>query len=162
MKRVVVLFLAAASVPALALAQWCDEDVFWAEVAGDQVTVHHQQAEFNCCPVFELDIVRDGFEIDIFETELESPCDCNCCFDFMHVLVDLEPGVYTARVWGAYGCDPDPCGEVSFFVGNGTNHPSAFSTVSDCGGWQSAEALFADGFERGDSSRWSSASATDL
>lgn len=135
-------------------ADECPPDRVWVEVTGDLVTVHHEDAEFNCCPVLEHHVVMSGAVIDIFEVELQGLCLCVCCFDLMHALVDLAPGTYTVRVWGAYGCDPDPCGSALFTVGDGQGFPSAFSMASGCGGWPGEQILFADGFERGNTSRW--------
>ena len=154
MKWASLLAVVAISALGVAWADECPPDVVWAEVVGDQVTVHHEQAEFNCCPVLEHTIVQDGNLIDIYEVEVEALCFCVCCFDLMHALVDLPPGTYTVRVWGAYGCDPNPCGTTQFTVLEGQGFPSTFSMASACGGWPGERVLFADGFERGNTSRW--------
>jgi hypothetical protein len=154
MRNVWVLTLAAAMTCGVAQAQLCEPDLVWAEIDGDQVTVHHENAEFNCCPIMEYQIVQNGSLIDIFEVEVEAQCFCDCCFDLMHAAVDLAPGPYTARVWGAYGCDPEPCGTVDFTIEEGQGSPQAFTLLSNCGGWTGEQVVFADGFERGNSSRW--------
>ena len=98
------------------LPVWADEcppDVVWAEVEGDQVTVHHESAEFNCCPVLEYEVVQNGYEVDIYELEVEAQCLCVCCFDLMHALVDLAPGTYTVRVWVPTAATPSPAARSS-------------------------------------------------
>jgi len=135
------------------LAQ-CPPDTVWAEVRPEVVLVHHDSAEFNCCPELEHEVVVDGFTVDVFEVEVTASCFCTCCFDLVHQLADLPPGAYQVRVWGAYGCDPDPCGTTQFTVEQGEGPSSAMTLASACGGWGGAELIFADGFASGDTHRW--------
>lgn len=128
----------------------CPPDEVWVEIDGDTALVHHESALFNCCPIMESEIVVDGWMIDIVENEVEALCWCECCFDLLHEVRDLTPGSYTVRVWGAYGCDEDPCGSAEFTIGAGGGVPSLVSAMSGCGGW----ALFVDGFESGDTTAW--------
>jgi hypothetical protein len=142
----------------------CPADEVWAEVGESVVHIHHHSAEFNCCPVMAFEIDRDGPTIDIYEIEVEPQCYCICCFDLRHELSDLEPGDYTVRVWGAYGCETTPCGLTDFTVPAARavevlTPPAAKTTelmssfMSDCGGWT----IFSDGFESGSTSAWSAA-----
>jgi hypothetical protein len=148
-------------VPALACAMLalpvaaddlCPPDEVWAIVDGSSVFVHHDFAQFNCCPEMAYEISQDGWLIDIFETELLGVCFCECCFDLTHELRDLAPGTYTVRVWGAYGCQDVPCGEAEFTISQGTGSPVVETAMSGCGGWSGL--IFADGFDSGDLSRW--------
>jgi len=72
-------------------------------------------------------------------------------------LTGLAPGIYTAWVWGAYGCMDTPCGSTVFTVPEpppgaraAKATSSMVSSMSDCGGWP----LFADDFESGSTSAW--------
>jgi hypothetical protein len=154
---VVVVALAAA--PAVVRAQGCPPDDVWAEVVGGSALVHHDAAEFNCCPVMEYEVAQNGWDIDIREIEVQPQCFCICCFDLIHQLDGLAPGTYTVRVFGAYGCDPDPCGTVQLtipvwraYTKDLPTSVALTSIMSGCGGWS----LFSDNFESGDPTGWSS------
>ncbi|MCD4750857.1 MAG: hypothetical protein K8R59_15900 [Thermoanaerobaculales bacterium] len=151
---VLVLF---AAVDCVQAQDVCPPDVVWSEVGCRSVFVHHDLAEFNCCPTMDYQISQGGFTIDIFEIEVEPGCYCVCCFDLTHELTGLAPGIYTARVWGAYGCEDTPCGSTVFTVPeppaaaqSAKTTPFMVSSMSDCGGWP----LFADDFESGSTSAW--------
>ena len=135
----------------------CPPDRVWSEVDGGSVFIHHDFAEFNCCPTMDYQITQDGFTINISEIEVEPGCFCVCCVDLTHELTGLTPGIYTAWVKGAYGCEHTPCGNTVFTVPQppvaplaAKATPSMISSMSDCGGWP----LFADDFESGSTSAW--------
>lgn len=129
----------------------CPPDEVWVEVEGSTALIHHDNALFNCCPEMEIEIVIEEAVIDVFENEILAQCYCVCCFDLTHELDNLAVGTYTVRVWGAYGCETQPCGTAELVVTEDVvDDPSISSAMSSCGGWP----LFADGFERGDLSAW--------
>jgi hypothetical protein len=134
-----------------ALAQECPPDEVQVTVDGNTAVVHHLNALFNCCPTMDYEIQLDGWEIDIFEHEILAECYCVCCFDLSHELRDLIPGTYTVRVWGAYGCENEPCAAAQFTVVEGSGDLMWLTRMSDCGGWPT----FEDGFESGTTGEWS-------
>jgi len=153
-----VVMIALVGMPAAARAQSCPPDDVWAEVVGGTALIHHDDAEFNCCPIMEYELTQNGWDIDIWETEVLGECYCICCFDLVHELDGLAHGTYTVRVYGAYGCDPDPCGtvEVTIPASSAATKSLPFSAtmtsfMSGCGGWS----LFTDNFESGTTSAWS-------
>jgi len=161
MPRLLLVGLVTAGVlgtPVAARAQGCPPDDVWAEVVGSSALIHHDDAEFNCCPIMEYEVIQNGPDIDIWEIEVIGQCFCICCFDLIHQLDGLAPGSYTVRVFGAYGCDPDPCGTTQLTIPVWSvctkelpDSVTLTSFMSGCGGWS----LFTDNFESGDTSAWS-------
>ena len=85
------------AVPSVALGQyyWCsDQDDVWAEVADDQVVIHHDAALYNCCPSgFTYTLSEEDGQVVLTEEEvLVFPCYCLCCYNLTATLSDLEPG----------------------------------------------------------------------
>jgi hypothetical protein len=87
-----------------ACAQWdCGEEVT-ISVGPGAISVYHSEARFNCCAWIDVDVVQEGFAIDIYEREryeLE-PCSCLCCFDAHATVSGLAPGEYTLSIWKAF------------------------------------------------------------
>jgi len=84
-------------------AQWCEEEVFLT-VGDGSIEIYHSQAEYNCCGWTDIEVVRDGFTIEVFEWEQfeYGPCYCLCCFDIQVFIGGLDPGDYTLTVWKTY------------------------------------------------------------
>lgn len=81
----------------------------WSEVEGNVAYVHHDGAEFNCCPQMVFDVEFGTGTIDIYEQDTLPSCWCICSYDLEHTLEGLEPGAYIARVWES----PSPQDEFS-------------------------------------------------
>lgn len=95
-----LLALTALAAPAAATPWdgfWCaDADEIIVARHGDGLMVTHLAALYNCCPgPMVYDVAMDGTAVVLTETALEAtPCDCDCCFETITVLVDL-PGAAT-------------------------------------------------------------------
>ena len=74
---------------------WCStmDDVF-AEVEGNRLILHHDNATYNCCPdPFSFTVTISNDSLYVTETEnLTSPCDCMCCFNLSAEVEGLSPG----------------------------------------------------------------------
>ncbi len=81
----------------------------WSEVEGDVACVHHDGAEFNCCPEMVFTVEFETNTIDIYEQDTLPSCWCICSYDLEHTLEGLESGTYVARVWES----PSPIDEFS-------------------------------------------------
>jgi len=85
-------------VPIVGYAQgypWCSSlDEVYAEVDGSTLTVHHDNATYNCCPdSFSYALTASNDTLYIVESEnLSNPCDCECCYDLATTVKDLPPG----------------------------------------------------------------------
>lgn len=119
----------------------------WSSVKDNVAYVHHDNAEFNCCPDMVYDIEIAGKIVNIYEKDLcTHPCDCNCEFDFVHKLEGLEAGTYTAKVWET-SCDMlySLAGTTIFVIPEEVLQTNNASLMSECGGWIGAwEDLFPD------------------
>ncbi|NLI99040.1 T9SS type A sorting domain-containing protein [bacterium] len=119
----------------------------WSDVKDNVAYVHHDKAEFNCCPDMFYDIEIAGKIVNIYEKDLcTHPCDCNCEFDFVHKLEGLEAGAYTAKVWEA-SCDNNYslAGTTIFNIPEEIPQANNTSIMSECGGWTGAwDDLFPD------------------
>jgi hypothetical protein len=88
----------------LACAQMdCSEEVT-IDVGPGAISFYHSEAEFNCCAWIDVEVVQEGFAIDIYERERfeEGPCFCLCCFDAHATISGLAPGEYTLSIWKAF------------------------------------------------------------
>ena len=92
------LLVAVCVMPATAQYLWCDGmDYFYAEVEGSTITVHHNNAIYNCCPErIDFHVNQQEYQIDISEEEIlgEDICLCMCCYDLFVEIEDVAPGDY--------------------------------------------------------------------
>lgn len=60
----------------------------------------HENAGLNCCPIFASIITVDGNNIIIEEIDSldQGGCDCLCLFDLDYRILDLSPGFYHIKV----------------------------------------------------------------
>jgi hypothetical protein len=80
-------------------------------VSGNDVTVQHIDAYYNCCLTPVTEVVQEGFVINLYEHETgENPCYCLCYFDLETTVYDLPSGTYTINVYDAEGA----------YIGGGT------------------------------------------
>ncbi|MFH2056015.1 MAG: dockerin type I repeat-containing protein [bacterium] len=75
----------------------------YAEVLGNDLYLHHIDAEYQCCLGYLVEYEIDGFEITATESDTGDLCDCICDFDLTSVLYDLEDGEYIVTLIGIYG-----------------------------------------------------------
>ena len=75
----------------------------------------HQNAGMNCCPVPTLTVLVEGSTITI--TEVDSGlCDCNCLYDIVYRVDNLAPGPYRIIVNEAIPNQGDPLDFVADLV----------------------------------------------
>jgi len=118
---------------------WCSLlDEVYAEVDGSALTLHHDNATYNCCPdsfSYEVAVSNDTLLVGEFEN-LSDPCRCLCCYDLSTTVEDLPPGtLHVVFRW----LDDDPPvwreQNLTVVIGEwgqaGSVHPGP-STRSDC------------------------------
>ena len=76
------------------------ETAIWAEADGDDVVLHLDNLDANCCPSAGADIAVDGFsvEVDFEDVTAEDACGCMCVMDFEVRIPELGPGDYSIDV----------------------------------------------------------------
>lgn len=80
----------------------------YAEVLGNDLYIHHLDAEYQCCLGYLVEFeIGNGNFITATEADTGDQCDCICQFDLTSVLYDLEDGEYVVTLIGIYG---DPIG----------------------------------------------------
>jgi hypothetical protein len=63
-----------------------------------EIVLQHINAGFNCCPgTLKCKVTTDKDTIIIREYERESACDCNCLFDLVIILEDVERDTYIVK-----------------------------------------------------------------
>jgi len=141
MKRLLMTLSIAVSLlvfcAATASAQWCDADEVSAEVIGNDITVYHDNAAWNCCVQIQFDLVENGNVLDLYETEVGWPCFCICCFDLIAVINDVAPGDYLIRVLDAASGNVLGQTEVTVAGGDAAKAGLGETLMSPCGGWLS-------------------------
>jgi hypothetical protein len=72
----------------------------WGEADGDDIVLHLENLDANCCPSAGADIVQDGFsiEVDFQDVTADEACGCMCVMDFEVRIADLGPGSYSVDV----------------------------------------------------------------
>jgi len=80
-----------------------DPDSIIIYVTGNDITVLHKDAFYNCCYEISVEIVQDGNVFNLYEHESGEPCYCMCYFDITTTIYDLELGTYTINVYNAEG-----------------------------------------------------------
>jgi len=113
----------------------------WSEVKESVAYVHHDDADFNCCPDMVYEIKENVASVAIYEKDqCTNPCDCDCVFDLTHKLEGLEPGTYTANVWEA-SCNDNYtlAGTTEFVIPEKLAKVANSSLMSECGGWPGIE-----------------------
>ncbi len=100
---VIVLAVILVAIASIASAQECEESVH-IDVYDGTIEIHHIQARYNCCAWLDIEVVQDGYTIDVIEWERfeAGPCYCLCCFDSEVTIAGLDPGDYTVTVWKTY------------------------------------------------------------
>jgi hypothetical protein len=71
-----------------------------AEVDGQDVLLHLDNLDANCCPSPDAVITLDGFDMLVEFDDVTSgdPCDCMCVTDFLVTIEDLDAGSYSIDV----------------------------------------------------------------
>ena len=88
----------------------------------------HQNAGLNCCPVPTLTVAIDGSTITITESD-DGLCDCYCLYDIVYSVKNLPPGQYRIIVNEAIWGEGDPLD----FVVDLTPSPSGLFCVGRSG-----------------------------
>lgn len=71
------------------------------EVAGGDVTLHHDNAVLNCCADFHMIYGMTGNNIVAQEYDSLAACMCICRYNLTSTMHDLAPGYYTLTLLGA-------------------------------------------------------------
>jgi hypothetical protein len=105
---VAVLVLFATVHPSAAQSIGCDgwPDSVYARVDSSTITVYHNWAEYNCCPVDVVyDVTQVADTIRIREREVVTdPCPCLCCYNLSLGIDDVPAGSYTISFsWNDWG-----------------------------------------------------------
>ncbi len=76
------------------------ETAIWAEADGDDILLHLDNLDANCCPSAGADIAVSGFdiEVDFEDVTADEACGCMCVMDFEVRIPDLGPGTYSVDV----------------------------------------------------------------
>ncbi len=81
-----------------------DPDSIIITVSGDDITVLHADAFYNCCLNITTEVVQQGYVINLYEDEWgDDPCYCLCYYDLETTIYDLLPGTYTISVYNDEG-----------------------------------------------------------
>ncbi len=81
------------------LPEGVEPDV-WAEADGDDILLHLDDLEANCCPSPGADLTLSGTEIqvDFEDVTADEACSCMCITDFELRIPDVGAGSYTLDV----------------------------------------------------------------
>lgn len=90
------------------------EDIIDVEVFQDTLVIHHNNADWNCCGIVEMEVTVEGdlILVEEVETNPDGLCRCTCLFDFSVEASGFEAGSYTVRVFTHVGDEPEIFGEV--------------------------------------------------
>ena len=126
------------------LACYSQEEIFYAEVDSNFVTLFNENATRNCCAAYEMQINQDEYHIDWIQYDTGFTCVCVCIFDLFVTFGPLNDGFYQVDVY--YTSSPDAGGDTMFAntieFEIETNQSSEFATIIDddqspCGGYVS-------------------------
>jgi hypothetical protein len=114
-----VLSLLCIGIAPPASAQIACRDSVYALVSDGTMQVFHEGATYNCCPTFAYEVELSGDQIQIYETEVESLCDCICCMDLDVTVESVPPGEYTVEFhWFDYETQGSRVWELVVSVGD--------------------------------------------
>lgn len=83
---------------------YSDPDSIAIIVSGNDITVFHFDAFYNCCLTVTTEVAQEGYVINLYEHESgDNPCYCLCYYDLETTIYDLEAGTYTINVYSAEG-----------------------------------------------------------
>ncbi len=80
-----------------------DPDSIIITVSGDDITVLHKDAFYNCCFEISVEVIQQDDIFNLYEHTSGEECDCLCYFDISTTICDLEPGTYMINVYNADG-----------------------------------------------------------
>ncbi len=80
-----------------------DPDSIIITVSGNDITVLHADAFYNCCFEITTEVEQMDHVINLYEQTSGDPCYCMCYFDVVTTIYDLDPGTYTISVYNADG-----------------------------------------------------------
>ncbi len=84
------------------------------EVHGNDLHIIHADVFYQCCLGYLVEYEIDDFNITAIESDINSPCLCDCYFNLLSILYDLAEGLYVVTLIGITG---DTVGVDSAFVG---------------------------------------------
>jgi hypothetical protein len=82
---------------------YSDPDSIIITVSGDDITVLHVDAFYNCCFEITTEVVQVEYDINLYEHTSGDPCYCLCYYDLETTIYDLLPGTYTINVYNDQG-----------------------------------------------------------
>jgi len=115
----------------------------WAEVSGNDVSVYHTVAHYNCCWIVDMELeFLDGL-VNLREVEGAGSeyCYCFCDFDLRFDFAIPEPGDWLIQVWyfDSEAVPPEHVliATLPVTIEDAQGSESAVAQ-SDCGGWATA------------------------
>ena len=112
------------------------QELIYATVSGDSVTIHHDETDRNCGSLYMMDFEINGNTITIYETDTGFYAFCMCFFDLSISINDLASGDYQVDVFSIEIYTPDTIywGSTVFSIaGSGSGNPQITSNYqSDC------------------------------
>ncbi len=73
------------------------------EVLGNDLHIHHMNANYQCCLGYYVDYAIEGMNIIARESDTAEECDCICRFDLESTFYDLADGDYLVTLIGING-----------------------------------------------------------
>ncbi len=88
---------------AIGLSMDAPEGYLYLAVEGNNLHVHHIEANYQCCLMYRVDWYQSGQVLTGFEVDTGALCDCYCDFDLESVLYGLTDGDYQVVLVGIEG-----------------------------------------------------------
>lgn len=120
MKRLILLLISILFTATI----YTQEEIFYAVVDSDFVTLVNENAYRNCCAEYEMHILQNEYDIDWYQNDYGEPCDCECFFNLSVTYGPLKDGQYQADVYRCFEGDTVYHGSIEFEINTDQNDDS--------------------------------------